>query len=126
MQKISKLAKFYPTFILGYSLLPLMASAQINRALDKVGGTLNNIVGLLFIVATIVFLWGVIQFIAKAGDEAGRAKAKGIMTWGIVGLAVMVAAWGIVSLLVQYFTIPGEGIPTGPRQPGGGGGGTST
>ena len=43
MQKISKLAKFYPTFILGYSLLPLIASAQIDTVLQRVGGTLNNI-----------------------------------------------------------------------------------
>lgn len=116
MRKISKLAKFYPMFILGYSLLPLVAGAQIDTVLQRVGGTLNNIIGLLFILATIIFLWGVIQFIAKAGDEAGRAKAKGIMTWGIVGLAVMVAAWGVATLLVRYFEVGNVGIPGGPRQ----------
>jgi len=114
MPKISKLAKFYPTFILGYSLLPLVAGAQIDTILQRTGSTLNNIVGLLFILATIIFLWGVIQFIAKSGDEAGRAKAKGIMTWGIIGLAVMAAAWGIVTLIESYFTIPGRGIPRAP------------
>ena len=117
MQKISKLARFYPTFILGYSLLPLVAGAQIDTALGKVSGTLKSIVGLLFVLATIVFLWGVIQFIAKSGDEAGRAKAKGIMTWGIVGLAVTAAAWGVASLLAGYFTVPGNrGIPRLPGQ----------
>jgi len=116
MPKISKLAKFYPTFILGYSLLPLVAGAQIDTILQRTGSTLNNIVGLLFILATIIFLWGVIQFIAKSGDEAGRAKAKGIMTWGIIGLAVMTAVWGIVTLLIQYFGVGGVGVPGGPRQ----------
>ena len=116
MSKISKLAKLYPTLILGYSLLPLVAGAQVDTILTRSGATLNNVIGLLFILATIIFLWGVIQFIAKSGDEAGRAKAKGIMTWGIIGLAVMAAAWGVVALLIQYFGVGGVLVPAGPRQ----------
>lgn len=110
---MSKLLKLYPTFILGYSFLPLMASAQIDTVIRNLGGTLQNIVGLLFVLATIIFLWGVIQFITKAGDEVARNKAKGIMTWGIIGLAVMAAAWGVVTILIQYFQVGGGAIPTG-------------
>jgi len=99
------------------SLLPVIVFAQ--TAIDTIVSTtlrttLNFVIGILFVIATLVFLWGVIQFIAKSGDEAGRAKAKGIMTWGIIGLAVMAAAWGIVTLIESYFTIPGRGIPRAP------------
>ena len=102
-------------------LAPLLVAAQVTSlqtTLVNVQGTLNTVIGLLFVIATIVFLWGVIQFIAASGDEQKRAKAKGIMTWGIIGLAVMAAAWGIVNVLVTYFGVGGVATPpTIPRIP---------
>lgn len=95
--------------------LPLLAAAQavtpLQTTLSNLNNTLNTIIGILFVIATIVFLWGVIQFIAASGDEGKRAKAKGIMTWGIIGLAVMAAAWGIVNVLVTYFGVQGSNNP---------------
>jgi len=100
-------------------LLPLVAAAQsIPVILQNISNTLQTIIGLLFVIATVIFLWGVIQFIAKSGDEAARNKAKAIMTWGIIGLAVMAAVWGIVQILINYFQVGGVGIPPGPRQGG--------
>jgi len=114
---MSKILKFYPVLALGYAVLPLVAGAQtIDQILFKVSTSVQTIIGLLFVVATLIFLWGVVQFIAKSGDEAAREKAKGIMTWGIIGLAVMAAAWGVAQLLINYFGVGGEPIPEGPRQ----------
>src|SRR3989338_4053430 len=93
---------------------PFFAFAQttpLGTTLASLNSTLNTIIGILFVIATIVFLCGVIQFIASSGDEAKRAKAKGIMTWGIIGLAVMAAAWGIVNVLVTYFGVQGVNAP---------------
>ena len=102
-------------------LIPLLASAQsvIDDIFARNGvlvTTFNLVIGLLFVLATVIFLWGVIQFIVKSGDEVARNKAKGIMTWGIIGLAVMAAAWGLVAILIQYFQVSGGTIPTGPLQ----------
>ena len=114
--------RLYPALIAGLSLLPLAAGAQdISSILTRVGGTMNTIIGLLFIAATLVFLWGVVMFIAGSADPAKRDKAKGIMTWGIIGLAVMAAAWGITTILIAYF-LPGGGTPPGFVPPPGGGG----
>ena len=120
MQKISKLAKFYPVLLLGYAFLPLVANAQaLTQILTQFRNLINTVIGLLFSVAVLIFLWGVVQFIAKAGDEAGRTKAKGIMTWGIIGLAVMAAAWGITAIFIGYFGVPsaGPGIVPTPKFP---------
>lgn len=104
---MSTIKKFYPTILGALSLLPMIAVAQdpgqLNSRIEAIRNTLNLVIGILFVLATLVFLWGVIQFIAKAGDEATRNKAKGIMTWGIIGLAVMAAAWGVVNILITYF-----------------------
>ncbi len=107
--------KIFPYAIASSAAVPLFASAQassqsvLDGILGNVGKTLQTIIGLLFIIATIVFLWGVVSFIAKSGDEAARTKSKGIILWGIIGLAVMAAAWGITTVMVDYF-----GIPSGP------------
>ncbi len=91
-------------FVSAFSLLPLIVWAQdITSILLRVTQTLRNIIALLFVIATMVFLWGVVTYIGKTGDPQGEAKARGIMTWGIVGLAVMAAAWGVTTILINYF-----------------------
>lgn len=92
--------------------VPVSVSAQtlIKQIIWNVVGTLQLIIGLLLVVATVAFLWGVILFIASSSNEQARGKAKGIMTWGIIGLAVMAVAWGVTTILVSYFGIP-SGAP---------------
>lgn len=105
----------YPAFLAGVaSVLPLIASAQagattFDRILQNIRTTATFIIGLLFVIATLVFLWGLVRFIASAGDEAKRKTSKGLMTWGILGLAVMAAAWGITQVLIDYFMVPTAG-----------------
>ncbi len=65
---------------------------------------LNPIIGLLFVVATIVFLWGVIQYVVGSqGDEKTLEKGRHVMLWAIIGLTVMASAWGLVGILQTYF-----------------------
>ena len=87
---------------------------MINKITQQI---LQPIIYLLFALAFIIFVWGIIQFIANAGNDEGRKKAKGIMTWGIVGLAVMAAAFGIVTALSRYFGVEGGVTPTPPTFP---------
>lgn len=109
----------YPAILAATAtIIPFVAGAQttIDIILIRLRTTANFVIGLLFIVATLVFLWGIVKFIASAGDEAKRKSAKGLMTWGILGLAVMAAAWGITQVLVEYFGVPTLG-PTFRRYP---------
>ncbi len=65
---------------------------------------LNPIISILFVLATVIFLWGVIQYvIGSQGDTAKLEKGKQVMIWGIVGMAVMASAWGIVAIICQFF-----------------------
>lgn len=96
-----------PLLLFTFLLFPFLASAQdIENLILKVEWTLMKVMGLLFVLTTVVFLWGVSMFIAKAGDEAARNKSKGIMVWGVVGMAVTATIWGVAAILVAYFQIP--------------------
>lgn len=109
-----KLTKFYPTFILAASLLPLVASAQdIDTTISRLRATFTNVIGLLFLVATAVFIWGLVTYIAAGTDES-KQKGRSLMLWGIIALAVMSAAWGFVQILLNYFGVSHLPPPPGP------------
>ncbi|HEY4494425.1 MAG TPA: hypothetical protein VJB95_03310 [Candidatus Paceibacterota bacterium] len=76
----------------------------------------NSIVPLLFGVALVVFVWGVVNFfILGAGEEAKRTQGKQFMLWGIIALAVMVSVWGLVAILRNTFGIEGFIPQVAPR-----------
>ena len=54
---------------------------------------------LLFGLAVITFVYGVLQMVIKGGDEEARKKGKMMMGYGILGLFIMVSAWGIIYLI---------------------------
>lgn len=115
---MSKLAKFYPTFLLGYSLLPLAVNAAtLDSAVGQLKKLLDYGIGLIFSIAVLIFLWGVVQFIAKSSDEVARNKAKGIIYWGIIGMAIMASAWGLVNILVNFFQLKEVAPDDLPRVP---------
>ncbi len=90
-----------------------LAASKLNDILTNITDTFNEIIGILFIVATIAFFWGVIRYLASAGDEKAKTDAKRFIMWSIVGLAVMASAWGIAGLLTEYFLIPFGGLRLG-------------
>jgi hypothetical protein len=115
--------------ILAAFAVPLFAFAQ--GAFDTVINTLtdgiNLIIVFLFLVATFVFLWGVVRYIAAGGDEDKVGEARNMIIWGIIFLAVMVAVWGFVNIVLDFIfndenTVPIPDAGSGVPQQGGSGG----
>ncbi len=61
------------------------------------------VVTLLFGAATIVFLWGLIQYLWKSDNAEERSKGRQHMIWGIIGLFIMVVAAGILRIICNFF-----------------------
>ena len=57
------------------------------------------IIGLLFAVALVVFLYGAFEFLQGSGNDKTIKKAKDKMLYGILGLFLMASAAGVVNLL---------------------------
>lgn len=115
MKKIINLVNIAKVAVLGL-FLPI-ASVQgktIDEIIDQIKGTLNSVITLLFVLITIFFIWGVIQYVMAGGDDEKLNKGKKHMLWGIIGLAVVAAAWGITELLTDYL---GVDQGTGPKIP---------
>ncbi len=95
---------------------PFLALAQTGQAgiiVARIKNLVNQIIPILLIIGTIVFLWGVILYLTAGADEEKRANARSLMIYGLVGLFVMVAVWGIVNVLVGFFGVEGGTIPGG-------------
>lgn len=79
-------------------------AATVEGIIDTVlSEVVQPFIGLLMIIATVVFIWGVIEFINSADNEKGRTQGKNHMIWGILGLFIMSAAAGILWVLVRFW-----------------------
>jgi FtsH-binding integral membrane protein len=79
----------------------------------SVGGILNfgtcliaqSVIPLLFALATVGFMWGVIQMVINPEDAEKRKQGKQYMMWGLIGLFVMISIWGLVTIFTNTFNI---------------------
>lgn len=58
---------------------------------------------LLYAAAFALFVVGMLRFFTSGGEE-GRKKGKQHMLWGVIGLAVLFAVWGLVKVLLELLT----------------------
>ena len=81
--------------------------AVLNTFLGKVVvQIINPIILLLAASAFVVFLWGVFEFVAHAGDEGKREEGRRAIFWGIIGLVIIFGAYGIINVALGTFGIP--------------------
>ena len=65
----------------------------------------SSVVPFLFILASAVFIWGVVQTVINPAEEAKKEKGRQFMIWGIIALTVMVSMWGLVRIFGNTFGI---------------------
>ncbi len=73
--------------------------------IDKV--IINPLIVLMFAVAVVVFVWGMIEFLSNRDSEEAQTKGKSHMLWGIVGIFIMLSVFGIINLLIGTFGLTG-------------------
>ncbi|MBX4188993.1 hypothetical protein KW785_00145 [Candidatus Parcubacteria bacterium] len=49
-------------------------------------------------LALLLFIWGLIKFIYKSGDEKSHTDGRKFMIWGVIALFVLVSFMGIIRL----------------------------
>ena len=69
------------------------------RGINKV--VINPIIIFLFAVALVYFVYGLLQYLSSPDSEEVRKKSKSHMIWGVVGLFIMVAVFGIMRLILS-------------------------
>lgn len=65
----------------------------------------RSVVPLLFALAVVAFIWGVIQFYLNPENEEKRKKGKSFIVGGLIALFIMVSMWGIVGIFTTTFNV---------------------
>ncbi len=63
---------------------------------------IDPLISLAFVVAVVVFIWGIVQFINALNNGGDTKVGKSHMIWGIIGMTVMVSTYGIISMLKSF------------------------
>jgi hypothetical protein len=79
---------------------------KVNSAATEILGKLAHnilqpIVILLFLIATVVFMWGVYKMIRNGDDAKARAEGGQHILWGLVGMAIMSGAYSIIYIILN-------------------------
>ncbi len=80
--------------------------------LNKVNAAiLNPLILLVFAVATITFVYGIVQFIGSETSDKAREEGKKKIMYGLLGMFIMFSAYGLIHLILGTFNIPNPPDP---------------
>lgn len=66
---------------------------------------LNPIIGLLFALALMYFLWGVFVFVKNSDNDQDKEEGRQHMIWGLIGMLIMVGAYAIITIITGTFGV---------------------
>ena len=89
-----------------------MSSPTVSSFVGRINELIiNPLVGLLFAVALVIFLWGIVEFFLQANSDLAREKGRSHMLWGIIGMFIMFSVFAIMKIIVNTLGANVPGIP---------------
>jgi hypothetical protein len=83
------------------------AQALMGKIVDLI---INPAIGVIFAVAGLLFVWGIIQFLKGLSEGEVNSEGKQHMIYGVLGMFIMVSVFGIISLISNTL-----GLSASPR-----------
>jgi zinc transporter ZupT len=88
------------------SIIPIVQAAidsgKLGSILDPIiNNIVNPVVWLMFGVAVVYFTYGVLKMVIKGSDETARSESKQSILWGLIGMLIMLSAWGIIYVVAN-------------------------
>ena len=83
---------------------------NIQGIICKIGDILNIIIPILVVLGVVYFVWGVVIYVISNDEEAKKA-GRDRMIYGIIGLVVIIAMWGLVGLVSNTFGLGSNYVP---------------
>lgn len=77
-------------------------AATLGEVMFKVNRYLiNPVIVLLFGIATLMFVLGLVEYMAQKDNADAAAKGKRHMVWGIIGIFIMVSVFAIMRIIIN-------------------------
>jgi uncharacterized membrane protein len=68
---------------------------------------INPLIRLVFLVALVVFIWGVFGYVKNGDSDEARSTGRRHMIWGVFGMFIMISVFAIMAFVLNTFDIPG-------------------
>ncbi len=89
-----------------FELVPITKASMVSDLMGRVNQfVLGPIMQLLFALAFIYFLYGVLVYFINPLDTEKRAEGRQHVMWGLIGLFIMFSVYGIIRLVLGTFGI---------------------
>lgn len=82
----------------GYENPPENVPTDIEAAIMNLT---NYILGFIAIIATLVIIWGGVQYLTAGGNEDTVSNAKKTISYGIIGMVIAGLAYAMVIVVTQ-------------------------
>jgi heme/copper-type cytochrome/quinol oxidase subunit 2 len=115
---MSKLSRYTTLVFILTPFFAHAAAAGVFYVVDLLTNIFTALVPILIGMAVVVFFWGIVKFISKAGDEREHEEGKQFIIWGLITLFVIVSLWGIVGFIQEsLIPVSGGGLGDLPTMP---------
>ncbi len=83
-------------------IIPIAEAGGVESLLYSINKViLNPLITLLFAVAVVYFTYGLVKYLISPDNEELRKTSKQHMIWGVFGMFIMVAVFGILNLILK-------------------------
>lgn len=66
---------------------------------------LNPVIGLLFAVAFVIFIYGIFKFLSTDVEATSRKEAQDAILYGFIGMIIMFSVYGIIAFVLKTFGV---------------------
>ena len=84
---------------LALPLTSLAALEGLTQLVNDVKTAISVAVIVVFSIAVLVFGWGIVKYLTAAGDATKVKDARVFLWWGIIGMFVLAAIFGIITFI---------------------------
>lgn len=64
------------------------------------------ILAVIFVLAFVYFVYGMYGMISSPDDSEGRKNGRNSIMWGVIGMVIMLSAYGIIRLIAGTLDVP--------------------
>ncbi|MBI2985014.1 MAG: hypothetical protein HYY50_05330 [Candidatus Kerfeldbacteria bacterium] len=74
---------------------------RCNTATCLIGQVVRYILGVIAILATLMFIWGGVMMLTSGGNADRVRQAKETLAWAAIGVVLILISWGIIRFVLQ-------------------------
>lgn len=84
-----------------FHIIPV-AEASVKTLVQSINRVLiNPLIFMIFALAMVYFIYGLARYLLSPDNEEIRKASKSHMLWGIIGMVIMVSAFGIMNIIIN-------------------------